>query len=138
MANSSLTMMHCKQSNRPREKDAVIQDIFDVPGGGRQRRCTQVGRTTTPSSSTTLFLPGTQSRVCECMQPALRHFVNFPSQITQAQAQAGSTPLKDFAIEGTCDGVTMAGGVFWVSQTLFGCSTKVETSVAANKRRYIC
>ncbi|KJA14158.1 hypothetical protein HYPSUDRAFT_220630 [Hypholoma sublateritium FD-334 SS-4] len=34
-------------------------------------------------------------------------------QITQAQAEAGSTPLKDFAIEGTCDGVTMAGGVFW-------------------------
>ncbi|KAF8199040.1 glycosyl hydrolase family 76-domain-containing protein [Pholiota molesta] len=34
-------------------------------------------------------------------------------QITQAQAQAGSTPVKSFAIEGTCNGVTMAGGVFW-------------------------
>ncbi|KAF8961945.1 hypothetical protein BDZ97DRAFT_1905388 [Flammula alnicola] len=34
-------------------------------------------------------------------------------QITQAQAQAGTHPLKNFPLAGTCDGVTMAGGVFW-------------------------
>uniref|UniRef100_A0A8H8CE62 Endo-1,6-alpha-mannosidase n=1 Tax=Psilocybe cubensis TaxID=181762 RepID=A0A8H8CE62_PSICU len=33
--------------------------------------------------------------------------------ITPAQAQAGKTPFKSFALAGTCDGVTMAGGVFW-------------------------
>jgi len=33
--------------------------------------------------------------------------------ITASQASAGTQPHKNFTIEGTCDGVTMAGGVFW-------------------------
>ncbi|KAJ7498155.1 endo-1,6-alpha-mannosidase [Mycena galericulata] len=33
--------------------------------------------------------------------------------ITAADASAGRQPNKDFAIESTCNGVTMAGGVFW-------------------------
>jgi len=33
--------------------------------------------------------------------------------ITAAEASAGKQPNKDFAIEPTCNGVTMAGGVFW-------------------------
>ncbi|TFK51956.1 endo-1,6-alpha-mannosidase [Heliocybe sulcata] len=34
-------------------------------------------------------------------------------QVTAAQASGGSTPVKGFSIEGTCNGATMAGGVFW-------------------------
>ncbi|KAL0581799.1 hypothetical protein V5O48_000279 [Marasmius crinis-equi] len=33
--------------------------------------------------------------------------------ITAAQASAGRTSVKNFSLSGTCDGVTMAGGVFW-------------------------
>ncbi|KIM88275.1 hypothetical protein PILCRDRAFT_252777 [Piloderma croceum F 1598] len=33
--------------------------------------------------------------------------------ITQAQADSGMQPHKNFSIEGTCNGATMAGGVFW-------------------------
>ena len=33
--------------------------------------------------------------------------------ITAADASAGSIATKDFAIAGTCNGKTMAGGVFW-------------------------
>ncbi|KAF9263891.1 hypothetical protein L218DRAFT_1031611 [Marasmius fiardii PR-910] len=33
--------------------------------------------------------------------------------ITAAQASAGKTSVKNFSLTGTCDGVTMAGGVFW-------------------------
>ncbi|KAF8159936.1 endo-1,6-alpha-mannosidase [Crassisporium funariophilum] len=33
--------------------------------------------------------------------------------VTASQASAGSQPNKAFTIQGTCDGVTMAGGVFW-------------------------
>ncbi|KAF8889506.1 glycoside hydrolase [Gymnopilus junonius] len=36
-----------------------------------------------------------------------------PYVVTQAQASAGATPVKNFALAGTCDNVTMAGGVFW-------------------------
>uniref|UniRef100_A0A0W0G1L0 Glycoside hydrolase family 76 protein n=1 Tax=Moniliophthora roreri TaxID=221103 RepID=A0A0W0G1L0_MONRR len=34
--------------------------------------------------------------------------------VTAAQASSGSTPVKNFGLAGTCDGVTMAGGVFWM------------------------
>ncbi|KAF8799206.1 endo-1,6-alpha-mannosidase [Phlegmacium glaucopus] len=37
----------------------------------------------------------------------------FLSVITAAQASAGTQPHKNFTIEGTCGGATMAGGVFW-------------------------
>ncbi|KAJ3575570.1 hypothetical protein NP233_g1008 [Leucocoprinus birnbaumii] len=33
--------------------------------------------------------------------------------ITQAQANAGSNPNKNFSLSKTCNGITMAGGVFW-------------------------
>ncbi|KXN83969.1 Mannan endo-1,6-alpha-mannosidase DCW1 [Leucoagaricus sp. SymC.cos] len=33
--------------------------------------------------------------------------------ITQAQANAGSNPNKNFQLSGQCEGSTMAGGVFW-------------------------
>ncbi|KAG7093369.1 hypothetical protein E1B28_007051 [Marasmius oreades] len=33
--------------------------------------------------------------------------------ITAAQASAGKTSVKSFSLAGSCDGVTMAGGVFW-------------------------
>ncbi|RDB23898.1 hypothetical protein Hypma_008896 [Hypsizygus marmoreus] len=33
--------------------------------------------------------------------------------VTPAQASAGKHPNKSFALSPTCDGVTMAGGVFW-------------------------
>ncbi|KAF7371137.1 Glycoside hydrolase family 76 protein [Mycena sanguinolenta] len=33
--------------------------------------------------------------------------------ITAAQAAAGKNPNKSFTIESTCNGITMAGGVFW-------------------------
>ncbi|KAJ7230371.1 endo-1,6-alpha-mannosidase [Mycena pura] len=33
--------------------------------------------------------------------------------ITAAEASAGKQPNKNFAIQSTCNGVTMAGGVFW-------------------------
>ncbi|GLB43346.1 putative glycoside hydrolase family 76 protein [Lyophyllum shimeji] len=39
------------------------------------------------------------------------HVTNYA--LTPAQANAGSSPYKSFTISGTCDGVTMAGGVFW-------------------------
>ncbi|TFK39568.1 endo-1,6-alpha-mannosidase [Crucibulum laeve] len=35
------------------------------------------------------------------------------SVVTASQASAGSQPNKNFAIAGSCDGATMAGGVFW-------------------------
>ncbi|KAJ7588251.1 endo-1,6-alpha-mannosidase [Mycena floridula] len=34
-------------------------------------------------------------------------------QVTPAQASAGSIPGKSFAIQSTCEGHSMAGGVFW-------------------------
>ncbi|KAH9836681.1 endo-1,6-alpha-mannosidase [Rhodofomes roseus] len=34
-------------------------------------------------------------------------------QITAAEASAGSTSVKNFSLSGTCDGKSMAGGVFW-------------------------
>ncbi|KNZ72534.1 Mannan endo-1,6-alpha-mannosidase DCW1 [Termitomyces sp. J132] len=36
-----------------------------------------------------------------------------PFALTAASASAGSIPGKTFTIEPTCDGITMAGGVFW-------------------------
>ncbi|PPQ72766.1 hypothetical protein CVT26_003148 [Gymnopilus dilepis] len=36
-----------------------------------------------------------------------------PYVITQQQASAGRTPVKSFALAGSCDDATMAGGVFW-------------------------
>jgi len=33
--------------------------------------------------------------------------------ITEAQALNGKHPLKNFTLAGSCDGATMAGGVFW-------------------------
>ncbi|KAF9564880.1 hypothetical protein CPC08DRAFT_218746 [Agrocybe pediades] len=36
-----------------------------------------------------------------------------PYVVTASQAQSGKTPVKSFAIAGSCDGFTMAGGVFW-------------------------
>lgn len=38
-------------------------------------------------------------------------------QITPAQASAKSTPVKKFSLAGTCEGATMAGGVFWRTTT---------------------
>lgn len=34
-------------------------------------------------------------------------------QITDAEASSGSIPGKSFSIEGSCNGATMSGGVFW-------------------------
>ncbi|KAI0717506.1 glycoside hydrolase family 76 protein [Cerioporus squamosus] len=36
-----------------------------------------------------------------------------PYQITSGQASSGSTPAKNFAIQGSCSGITNAGAVFW-------------------------
>lgn len=33
--------------------------------------------------------------------------------ITASDASSGKQPNKDFPIEGSCDGETMVGGVFW-------------------------
>ncbi|KAF9564882.1 endo-1,6-alpha-mannosidase [Agrocybe pediades] len=36
-----------------------------------------------------------------------------PYVMTASQAQSGKSPVKNFALTGSCDGFTMAGGVFW-------------------------
>ncbi|RDX51561.1 endo-1,6-alpha-mannosidase [Lentinus brumalis] len=36
-----------------------------------------------------------------------------PYQVTSGQASSGSTPAKNYAIQGSCNGVTNAGAVFW-------------------------
>ena len=38
--------------------------------------------------------------------------------MSEEDAQHGSIPTKSFPIMGSCEGKTMAGGVFWVSRNL--------------------
>ncbi|KZV90632.1 Six-hairpin glycosidase [Exidia glandulosa HHB12029] len=45
-----------------------------------------------------------------------------PSQITQDQANAGSTPVRPAPIQGQCNGKSTAGGVFWRSE----CSERTD------------
>ncbi|EEB91234.1 hypothetical protein MPER_10440, partial [Moniliophthora perniciosa FA553] len=51
--------------------------------------------------------------------------------VTAAQASSGSTPVKNFGLAGTCDGVTMAGGVFWRPVTDDQSINSVTTGLSA-------
>jgi hypothetical protein len=86
--------------------------------GGQLQLCMRTARTTTPIFSTTRLPPGRTYPLSEHI-PQVNHAVfgeadgGFHSQITAAQASAGSTSVKSFALEKTCNGASMAGGVFW-------------------------
>ncbi|KAI0727610.1 endo-1,6-alpha-mannosidase [Fomitopsis betulina] len=69
----------------------------------------------TPICSTTQLTLGSMcprsehpSYHCPCHLSQASH-----SQITAAEASAGSTSVKSSSISATCDGASMAGGVFW-------------------------
>ncbi|KAF8074664.1 endo-1,6-alpha-mannosidase [Lyophyllum atratum] len=76
--------------------------IMTMRYGGQQRRYMPTGLMETLPS-----LP-TPSRRGIMSQPYRAN-----SALTAAQANAGQLPGKSFSIAPTCDGVTMAGGVFW-------------------------
>ncbi|EPQ56699.1 endo-1,6-alpha-mannosidase [Gloeophyllum trabeum ATCC 11539] len=73
--------------------------------GGPQPRTTRTGLTETPICCNMLLIRGTTS------QYYTDDVGN--SQITDAEASSGSIPGKSFSIEGSCNGATMSGGVFW-------------------------
>ncbi|KZT68825.1 endo-1,6-alpha-mannosidase [Daedalea quercina L-15889] len=52
-------------------------------------------------------------------------------QVTAAQASAGSTPVKNFTLAGTCNNVTMAGGVFWRPTTDDQSINSITTGLSA-------
>ncbi|KAJ7780086.1 endo-1,6-alpha-mannosidase [Mycena maculata] len=56
--------------------------------------------------------------------------------ITASDAAAGSQPNKDFAIEPTCNGVTMAGGVFWRPTTDDTSVNSITTGLSAFLAEY--
>ncbi|PPQ91191.1 hypothetical protein CVT25_001207 [Psilocybe cyanescens] len=51
--------------------------------------------------------------------------------ITATQAQARKSPFKNFTLAGTCDGVTMAGGVFWRPTTDDTAINSITTGLSA-------
>ncbi|KAG6811076.1 hypothetical protein H0H92_009104 [Tricholoma furcatifolium] len=55
------------------------------------------------------------SSVAANLETAFNLWPNYDQygQVTPADASAGSIAGKNFTIEDTCDGITMAGGVFW-------------------------
>ncbi|KDR70931.1 hypothetical protein GALMADRAFT_1346548 [Galerina marginata CBS 339.88] len=67
--------------------------------GGLRLACTLTKPTENPSCCSTPLQSGTP----------LRH----SDVITEEQALSGKSPVKDFTLLSTCDGATMAGGVFW-------------------------
>ncbi|PFH53228.1 hypothetical protein AMATHDRAFT_137824 [Amanita thiersii Skay4041] len=46
-------------------------------------------------------------------QKGVQLVLSLSSVVTQQNANSGSIPTKNFGLAGTCDGITMAGGVFW-------------------------
>ncbi|KAJ7155889.1 endo-1,6-alpha-mannosidase [Mycena filopes] len=58
------------------------------------------------------------------------------SVITAAQANARKQPNKSFAIESTCNGATMAGGVFWRPTTTDQSINSITTGLSAFLAEY--
>ncbi|KAF8211061.1 endo-1,6-alpha-mannosidase [Mycena galopus ATCC 62051] len=80
-----------------------FQCTDEPPGGGLQPRCTDTGHMEYKDIQDTNLLS---------------HAINVWTHvtgyvITPAQAAAKKNPNKSFVLESTCNGVTMAGGVFW-------------------------
>ncbi|KZT25179.1 endo-1,6-alpha-mannosidase [Neolentinus lepideus HHB14362 ss-1] len=69
--------------------------------GGRRPHTTLTERMGIPICCS---MPSIQIRCPGCLEN---------SQVTAAQASSGSTSVKSFSLESTCNGATMAGGVFW-------------------------
>ncbi|KAJ7065457.1 endo-1,6-alpha-mannosidase [Mycena amicta] len=56
--------------------------------------------------------------------------------ITAAQAAAGKNPLKSVAIQSTCNGQTMAGGVFWQTSSSEQSINSITTGLSAFLAEY--
>ncbi|KAI0750302.1 endo-1,6-alpha-mannosidase [Daedaleopsis nitida] len=77
-----------------------------TPCGGPPLPTTPTVPTATRIFSTTLLMSGPAFPRCEWT-------VRSSTQITSAEAASGTVPGKSFTIQGTCDGASMVGGVFW-------------------------
>lgn len=75
-------------------------------GGGLRRRYMATGLTKTPAFLHTLLQHGTMSPTSQFLDIShqLTIFIKFISVITQADANAGTQPNKNFPIEGICNG----------------------------------